>query len=423
MVTRPVPPDEPTPSDDHAMDHADSRGQPAVGRGAADGVEGPAGGDGVDVTVAPERDTSTTDDELAVAPQWKLVWWRFRKHRVAVFSTWIVLALALVAIFAEFLAPNLPGSFSAPHTHAPPQRLRFVETTEEGTRFGFHVHGYQSEIDDETLARVHVPDPDQRIDVGFFVRGEPYELWGLIPWDRHLIGPRDPDERMYLLGADRNGRDVLSRMIYGSRISLSIGLAGVLATFLLGIVLGGISGFYGGRIDTAIQRVIELLMSIPTIPLWLGLSAALPRSWGALQTYFAITVILSVIGWTDLARVVRGRFLSLREEEFVLAARLDGCSQPRVIFRHMLPSFASHIIASMTLAIPTMILAETALSFLGLGLQPPAVSWGVLLQEGQNIRSVATAPWVLAPGVAVAITVLALNFVGDGLRDSADPYR
>ena len=241
--------------------------------------------------------------------------------------------------------------------------------------------------------------------------------------DRHLIGAKDPDQEVYFLGADRNGRDMASRIVYGTRVSMSIGLAGVAMSFVLGLVLGGISGYFGGRIDNLIQRVIEFLMSVPTIPLWMGLSAAVPREWGAIQTYLAITVILSLIGWTDLARVVRGRFLSLRQEDFVTAARLDGCRSGRVIGRHMLPSFTSHIIASLTLAVPFMILAETSLSFLGLGLQAPVVSWGVLLQEAQNIHSISGAPWVLLPGVAVTVAVLVLNFVGDGVRDAADPYR
>ncbi|GAA3743989.1 ABC transporter permease [Salinactinospora qingdaonensis] len=361
--------------------------------------------------------------EIAVAPQWKLVWWRFRKHRMAMASACVTLGFVLVAVFAEFLAPTTPDAYDADYTHAPPQQLHIVDTSGGGVDFGLYVHDYVSQVDEETLARVYDVDESSKIPIGFFVKGEPYEMWGLFPTDRHLVGTVDPDDRMYLFGADRNGRDVLSRLIYGTRVSLSIGLMGVAVTFVLGIVLGGASGYYGGRVDTAIQRAIEFLMSLPTIPLWLGLSAIVPKDWGPLQTYFAITVILSVIGWTDLARVVRGRFLSLREEDFVVAARLDGCSRPRIILRHMLPSFTSHIIASLTLAIPYMILAETALSFLGLGLQPPVVSWGVLLQEAQNIRSIATAPWVLAPGVAVALAVLALNFVGDGVRDSADPYK
>ncbi|MCI2422742.1 ABC transporter permease [Saccharopolyspora sp. K220] len=357
-----------------------------------------------------------------VAPQWKLIWWRFRKHRLAMISSAIMLLFALVAIFAEVIAPQSADTVDERYTYLPPQQLHLIDTSGGELDFGLYVHGYDTEVDPYTLERSTVVDTSAKIPVGLFVKGEPYELWGLIPADVHLIGPKNPEQPMYLLGADRLGRDMLSRIVHGARVSLSIGLTGVALTFALGVLLGGISGYFGGAVDTVIQRIIELLMSIPTIPLWLGLSAALPADWGPLQTYFAISVILALIGWTDLSRVVRSRFLALREEDFVRAAVLDGCSRLRIIFRHMLPSFTSHIIASLTLAIPLMILAETALSFLGLGLQAPVVSWGVLMQEAQSIVAVATAPWVLTPGIAVAIAVLALNFVGDGLRDSADPY-
>jgi peptide/nickel transport system permease protein len=247
-------------------------------------------------------------------------------------------------------------------------------------------------------------------------------MWGLWEMDYRLMGLADPEAPFFLVGADRLGRDVLSRIVFGTRISMSIGLVGILISLILGIFFGGISGYYGGYIDSVIQRLIEFIRSVPTIPLWMGLSAAVPKEWSSLRTYFAITILLSLIGWTSLARVVRGRFLALREEDFVLAATLAGASEMRVIFRHMVPSFMSHIIASLTLSIPGVILAETSLSFLGLGLRPPVVSWGVLLQESQNLRSVATAPWLMLPGAAVVLAVLAFNFVGDGIRDAADPY-
>ncbi len=357
-----------------------------------------------------------------VASQWQLMWWKFRKHKLAMIGGTVTIIIYLVALFAEFLAPFPPDKYSVRHTYAPPQRLHFIDRTEEGIRIRPYVYGYKVEVDKEALRRTFVIDESVKYYVRFFAKGEPYKLWGLIEMDVHLIGPVDPDAPMYLLGADRMGRDMLSRMIYGTRISMSIGLVGVALSLFLGILLGGISGYYGGSIDNLIQRLIEFLRSIPTIPLWLGLGAALPPDWPPLRIYFGITVILSLIGWTGLARVVRGRFLSLREEDFVLAARLDGSSELRIIMRHMVPSFLSHIIASITLAIPGMILSETALSFLGLGLRPPVVSWGVLLQEAQNVRSVATAPWLLIPGIAVVVAVLALNFLGDGLRDAADPY-
>jgi peptide/nickel transport system permease protein len=351
------------------------------------------------------------------AKQWRLVWWRFRKHKLAMVGLVLTLGIYFVALFAEFLAPTTASAFNAQYTYAPPQRVHFSGDV------GLYVKGYRSTVDPDTFELTFKVDEKHKVPVGFFVKGKEYKLFGLIPGDRHLIGPKDPRQPMYLLGANRNGYDLLSRIIYGTRISMTIGLVGVAIALVLGILLGGLSGYFGGKLDTVIQRMVEFFMSIPGIPLWMGLSAALPRDWGPMQRYFAITVILAVVGWTDLARVVRGRFLALRQEEFVTSARIDGCSRPRVIFRHMLPSFTSHLIASVTLSIPAMILAETALSFLGLGLQSPAVSWGVLLQDAQNVRVLATAPWLMIPGVAVIVAVLALNFVGDGLRDAADPYK
>lgn len=373
---------------------------------------------------SPDSPGSSTDTGSAPGdvPQRVLIWRRFRRNKLAVFGALMLIGLIFVSVFSEFLAPSTPHAYDAARTHAPPQQLHFVDTS-DGFELGMYVHDYEVERDPETYANTYAVDESTKIPVGFFVQGQSYEMWGLIPMDRHLIGAKGPDQEVYFLGADRNGRDMASRIIHGTRVSMSIGLAGVALSFVLGLVLGGVSGYFGGRIDNLIQRVIEFLMSIPTIPLWMGLSAAVPREWGAIQTYLAITVILSLIGWTDLARVVRGRFLSLRQEDFVTAARLDGCRSGRVIGRHMLPSFTSHIIASLTLAVPFMILAETSLSFLGLGLQAPVVSWGVLLQEAQNIHSIAGAPWVLLPGAAVTVAVLALNFVGDGVRDAADPYK
>jgi peptide/nickel transport system permease protein len=278
-------------------------------------------------------------------------------------------------------------------------------------------------VDQESGRRVYAVDESKAVQIGFFVEGPSYKLWGLFEMDLHLIGPLDPGDSMHLLGTDKLGRDLLSRLIHGTRISMSIGLLGVVVSLVLGVILGSISGFYGGAVDTVIQRVIEVVSSMPTIPLWLGLAAAIPLTWSPLEVYFIITLIVSLFGWTGLAREVRGRFFALRGEDFVTAARLDGANEPRLIFRHILPSLTSHILAVITLALPIMIVAETALSFLGIGLKAPVVSWGVLLQDAQNVRTIATAPWLLMwPAGAVIVTVLAYNFLGDGLRDAADPY-
>jgi peptide/nickel transport system permease protein len=360
--------------------------------------------------------------KVAVAGQWQLMWWRFRRHRLAVWSLWIVVGLYVIAAFSSFIAPRSTEYFDAGYTYAPPQMLRFFERDAAGNRHVLAVHSFTVKIDPIALQRNFTIDPAKVIPVTFFARGERYKFWGLFETNLRLIGPVDPKQPFYLWGADRLGRDVFSRTIHGTGVSMSIGLIGVAISLVLGILLGGLSGLNGGWVDELIQRTIDFLKSIPTIPLWMGLAAAIPINTDPLVVYFWITVILSLIGWTDVARVVRGRFLALRTEDFVIAARLDGCRKGRVIFRHMVPSFMSHIIASVTLAIPTMILAETALSFLGIGLKPPVVSWGVLLKEAQNILAVAEAPWLFAPGVAVVIAVLAFNFLGDGLRDAADPY-
>jgi peptide/nickel transport system permease protein len=352
-----------------------------------------------------------------------LMWRRFKRHRLALVSLWIVAAFYVVALLAEFLAPLDPGAYSARYTYAPPQGLQFFARNEDGSwHFGPFVNGYKTEIDPVALRRTFVIDETVRHPVAFFVESEPYRLAGIIPMSVKLFGVTEPRTPLYVLGADRLGRDLLSRLIHGTRISLSIGLAGVTLSLFFGIVIGGFAGYYGGWFDSAVMRAVEFIRSMPTIPLWLGLAAALPRDWSALQTYFAITIILSLIGWTELARVVRGRFLSLRTEDFVTAAQLDGASTWRIVTRHMVPNFTSHIIAAATLAVPGMILAETALSFLGLGLQAPIVSWGTLLQDAQNIRTLATAPWLLTPGLCVIVVILSFNFFGDGLRDAADPH-
>jgi len=374
------------------------------------------------VSIPAERKKARAGEDVYVAPQWKLMYWKFRRHRMAMISVFVLAFFYLVAAFCEFVAPYDPETFSTRFTAAPPTRVHLFD--KNGTFHGPFIYGSKRDRDPVTLRPLFVEDPAVIYPIGFFVSGTPYKLWGTFDTSLHLFGINaKPDQQLvFPLGADRLGRDMFSRIVYGARISLSIGLVGVFLSLVLGVVLGGISGYYGGIVDTIVQRVIEFIRSVPAIPLWMGLSAALPANWPVLRVYFAITVILSLIGWTSMARVVRGRFLALREEDFVLAARLVGASEMRIILRHMVPSFLSYIIASLTLAIPGMILAETSLSFLGLGLRAPAISWGVLLQEAQNLRSVALAPWVLLPGVAVVVSILAFNFLGDGLRDAADPY-
>ena len=353
------------------------------------------------------------------ASQWQLMRWKFFDHRLAVISGLVVIFLLMIALFSEFFAPYDPHIHRSQFVNAPPQTVRFWD--ENGFSFRPFVHGFQRERDPRTMRLIYTDDPENRIYLRFFVSGQSYTFLNAFNSSLRLFGT-ETEEPIFLFGADRLGRDLFSRVIHGTRISMTIGFLGVVLSFVLGITIGGVAGYYGGFIDAIVQRIIELLMSVPTIPLWMALGAAVPRSWTNVQVYFAITVILSLIGWTSLARVVRSQFLSLREEDFVMAAQLMGASKPRIVFLHMLPSFVSYIIASVTLAIPTMILTETSLSFLGLGLRPPTISWGVLLQEAQNVRTVALTPWLLIPGLFVIIAVLSLNFVGDGFRDAADPY-
>ena len=362
----------------------------------------------------------TAEERVSVASQWQLMWWRFRKHKIAMLSAIVVGLFYLVVIFGDFLAYADPYASEAQRTLLPPQRVHLFD---EGG-FAPFVYPIRGERDFTTFQRIYVEDKSRKMYLQLFSRGQPYSLLGFIRTDVHLLGLRGEttEGNLFLLGADLQGRDVFSRLVYSTQTSLTIGLVGVALSLLLGIVLGGISGYYGGFADTVIQRLIEILHSIPAVPLWMGLAAAMPRDWGVVEVYFAITIILSLIGWTTLARVVRGRFLSLRDEDFVKAAELAGASTPRVIFVHMVPLFASHIIAATTLALPAMIISETALSFLGLGLRPPAMSWGVMLQQAQNVQTVALSPWLMFPAIPVTIVILAFNFLGDGLRDAADPY-
>ena len=361
------------------------------------------------------------DERIYVASQWQLMWWRFRKHRLAIVAGIIIVLYYLMALGADFLATTDPELSEAQRSLMPPQAIHWFD----GKRLSPHVYAIKGRRDPRTFKRVYAADPSQKIPLRFLASGFPYKFLGLFPTNLHLIGvPKgyEAAQTLFILGTDVQGRDLWSRLMYATRISMSIGLVGVSLSLFLGVFLGGLSGFYGGMVDTVIQRLIEVLRSIPTIPLWMGLAAALPRDWTILQVYFAITIIISLLGWTELGRVVRGRFLALREEDFVLAARLSGCSELRIIFVHMVPSFMSHIIAATTLALPAMIISETSLSFLGLGLRPPAISWGVLLQQAQNVQTVAISPWLMLPAIPVIIAVLAFNFLGDGLRDAADPY-
>ncbi len=361
---------------------------------------------------------TTETEAYYVASQWKLIWWKFRKHKLAMIATPVLVILYLSAIFAGFLSPTVPHVRYPKTKFAPPQRIR-IHDEAEGFQRPF-LYGIQRVTDPETLRRTFVTVETEKYPVHFFASGEPYKVLGLFKTDIHLMVSEGP---LFLLGTDDLGRDLFTRILYGSRISLSIGLVGVAIVFVMGMLIGGISGYFGGAVDTVIQRMIDLIISIPMIPLWMALAAALPRDWPPLRIYMGIVIITSVIGWAGLARVVRGKLLSLREEDFAMAARLAGAGDMRIILRHMLPSFASYIIVSLTLSIPATILGETALSFIGLGLQPPVVSWGVLMQQAQNVVAIAHHAWLLAPAVWIIVTVLMFNFLGDGLRDAADPYK
>ena len=360
------------------------------------------------------------EHRIAVATQWQLMWWRFRKHKLAVGGTIILVAFYLVALCADFFAYADPQESDAQRSLMAPQPIHWIDNGS----FKPYVYALKGTRDPRTFKRVYVPDESTKIPIKFFGRGERYRLLGVFPADRHLFAVEGAKtgESLFLMGTDMQGRDLWSRLMYATQTSMTIGLVSVALSLVLGVALGGISGYFGGVIDTVIQRVIEILRSIPTIPLWMGLAAALPADWSVVQVYFAITIIISLIGWTELARVVRGRFISLKEEDFVMAAELVGCSKTRIIFRHMVPSFISHIIAATTLAIPAIIISETSLSFLGLGLRPPAISWGVLLQDAQSVQALVISPWLLIPSFPVIVAVLAFNFMGDGIRDAADPY-
>ena len=366
------------------------------------------------------RDPAGVEERYFLATQWQLMGRRFRSHKLALIGAAVLVVLYVTTLLGEFSAPYDSFRRFADYPFAPPQRLRFIDQGRVSLRP--FVYGYERFRDPESLRWRFTVDRSLRYPLSFFVHGDEYFVLGLFATDLHLFGVAGEEAHVFLFGTDKLGRDMFSRNIRAARISLTIGLVGVTISFILGCILGGISGYYGGAVDTLIQRVIEFLISIPSIPLWMALAASLPNDWPPIRVYFGITIILSVISWTGLARVVRSKLLELREADFVMAAKIAGAREAQIVRRHLLPSFLSYLIVSLTLSIPAMILGETALSFLGIGIQPPALSWGALLQSAQNVRSVALAPWLFIPGLFIVVTVLAYNFVGDGLRDAADPY-
>ena len=368
----------------------------------------------------PKRSKLSAEEKYYLASQWQLMWQKFRRHKLALLGGIILMLLYMAAVLADFLTPYTPEQRFEKQQYHPPTRVHIFD--ENGRLRTPFVYGTTSTRDVIMLARIFEEDTRVRYPIRFFFPGESHKLLGFIETNIHLFGVEEPGN-IFLFGTDSIGRDMFSRTLYAARLSLSIGLLGVTLSFLIGVTLGGVSGYFGGAVDILIQRVIEFLISVPSIPLWIALGAALPRDWSTIRIYFGIVVILSLVGWGGLARVVRGKLLELRELDYVLAARVSGVSEGSIIRTHLLPNFASYLIVYVTLAIPDMILAETALSFLGLGLRSPAVSWGVLLEKAQNIHSVAIYWWTIIPVLFVVVTILAFNFLGDGLRDAADPYK
>jgi peptide/nickel transport system permease protein len=377
----------------------------------------------IDVAPRPETPPAGIPQEAEIryytASQFQLMWWKFKKHHLALVGSTILGIFIFIALFAEFLSPYTPTSRTPDYLFGRPQRLHFVDAEDK-----FHLRPFTyaltAVMDPKTFLLEVKEDTNTPWPVYFFVKGDPYKMWGVIKSDRHLFGVQEG--HLHLLGTDKLGRDLLSRLLHATRTSLTIGVVGLFISFFLGLIIGGISGFFGGGVDDAIQRFIEFIRSIPTLPLWMALAAALPRDWSPQRVYFTITLLLGLLGWTHLARRVRGKLLSLREEDFVIAARIAGSSNSRIIARHLLPSFLSYIIVDLSISFPYMILAETSLSFIGLGLRAPVISWGVLLQDAQNVQSIALYPWMFTPVAFVILAVMAFSFVGDGMRDAADPY-
>ncbi len=367
-----------------------------------------------------QKQSISKQEKYYLASQWQLMWRKFFKHRLAIIGMVILGLFYLGAVFCEFVSPYSHEQYNVQEVYLPPQGIHFFDSAT-----GFHlrpfVYGLKMEEDPETWEKVYTQDKEKLIPIYFWEKGEKYTFWGLWKGNVHLFGVRDGS--IHLFGTDKLGRDVFSRTFYASRISMSVGLFGVAVSFVLGIFFGGISGYYGGMIDILVQRMIEFLMALPVIPLWMALAAAFPPEWSSIKVYFVITLILSLRGWTGMARVIRGRLLQVREEDFIMAARTSGLKEGTIIRKHMIPSVTTFLIVHLTLAVPSMILGETALSFLGLGIRPPAVSWGTMMQDAQNVRTVMENPWLMIPSLFVVLTVLAFNFMGDGLRDAADPYK
>lgn len=367
-----------------------------------------------------KKQALTNEEKLYVSTQWQLMWRKFRKHKLAQIGAVLLVILYFIALLCEFVAPlDYTERYNGQYILCPPTRVHVMH---EGKLRAPFVYGIEKTNDPMTLKRIYTENTGEVHTLRLFVRGAPYKLWGFIPSDLHLFGTGDGTP-FFLFGTDASGRDLFSRVMMGVRISLTIGLVGVFFTFLLGCTLGGISGYYGGVPDMVIQRVIEFLSSMPSIPLWMALAAAMPKTWSSTQVYFAITIILSLMGWCSLARTVRGKMLQLRSEDYIMAAKLSGASDGYLITRHLLPGFSSYLIVNISLSIPSMILGETSLSFLGIGLRAPVVSLGVLLKDAQSVSAIALSPWLMIPGIFIIITVLAFNFLGDGLRDAADPYK